>query len=178
MDFYTYIWTREDGSPYYIGKGAGRRAFVNGSHNVRKPKDASRIQIISARDEQSAYETEKFLIAYYGRKDNRTGCLRNFSDGGENPLKLSPESIERRAAKLRGVPKSVEHRRKLSIANTGKKQSPETIAKKVAALTGRKRPEFGKKISIMQMGRVLSQETRDKISRAMTGKHWTRKKVA
>ncbi len=41
----------------------------------------------------------------------------------------------------RGIPKSPEHRAKLSEANTGKIQSPETIAKRVAKNRGQKRTE-------------------------------------
>lgn len=171
MKFYAYIWTREDGSPYYIGKGQGQRAFINGSHSVRKPKDPSRIQIIAALSEDSAYETEKFLIKYYGRKDIGTGCLRNRSDGGEFSTtghKHSEETLQ----KLRG-PKSEEHKQKLRLANLGKKQSPETTAKIAASMTGRKRsPEVGAAISVRQLGRVLSAETRQRISEARKGQKW------
>jgi hypothetical protein len=83
--YYTYLWLREDGTPYYVGKGTGIRAFTNSSHNVHKPLDESLILTQEFPDEQSAFAAEKFLIAYYGRKDLGTGCLRNLTDGGENP---------------------------------------------------------------------------------------------
>jgi len=41
----------------------------------------------------------------------------------------------------RGIPKSAEHRAKLSAANTGKVQSAEQVAKRVAKNTGQKRTE-------------------------------------
>jgi hypothetical protein len=86
--FYTYVWLRENGTPYYIGKGHGNRAFVR--HHTRHgrvysapPKE--RIVIYPAESEVDAFETEIALIWYYGRKDLGTGILRNMADGGENP---------------------------------------------------------------------------------------------
>jgi hypothetical protein len=40
----------------------------------------------------------------------------------------------------KGVPKTTEHRKNLSIANTGKKRSAESVAKQVKTITGRIRP--------------------------------------
>jgi hypothetical protein len=75
--FYTYLWLREDGTPYYVGKGKGRRAFRQGS----PPQE--RIVVHPAESEDDAFETETVLIWYYGRKDLGTGCLRNLTVGGE-----------------------------------------------------------------------------------------------
>lgn len=110
MDFYVYIWTRSTdtsgwpaGSPYYIGKGCGDRAFIKADHRLKVPKDASFIQIIPCRDEESAFETERFFISYYGRKDLGTGCLRNLTAGGDGITSegISPETrLKMRIAKL------------------------------------------------------------------------------
>ena len=83
--FYTYLWLREDGTPYYVGKGKGNRAYISFGHGVHCPPDKERIVIYPSFSEDEAFETEIILIWYYGRKDLGTGCLRNLTDGGENP---------------------------------------------------------------------------------------------
>lgn len=83
--FYTYLWLRENGTPYYAGKGSGIRAFTSWSHGVHKPETKVRIIVQVFISEEEAFEAEKFLINYYGRLDLGTGCLRNLTDGGENP---------------------------------------------------------------------------------------------
>ena len=80
---YTYVWLREDGTPYYVGKGKDYRAY--NKHRVGNAPPLGRIVFYIARDEDDAFETEVSLIWYYGRKDLGTGCLRNLTDGGENP---------------------------------------------------------------------------------------------
>jgi hypothetical protein len=79
--YYTYLWLREDGTPYYAGKGKNRRA--TNPHSIGKTPPKERIVIYPAESEQDAFDTEIALIWYYGRKDKGTGCLRNFTDGGE-----------------------------------------------------------------------------------------------
>ena len=71
------------GTPYYVGKGKGLRAYSK-SHRVQPPEDKSRIVFaVRSVSEEFAHLEEKRLIAVYGRIDNRTGCLRNLTDGGE-----------------------------------------------------------------------------------------------
>ncbi len=81
--FYAYMWLRENGTPYYVGKGSGDRAFTSRGHTCHKPKNVSRIVILNRGSEDEAFETEKELIMNWGRKDLGTGCLRNRTDGGD-----------------------------------------------------------------------------------------------
>src|ERR1035437_7377622 len=79
----TYIYLRESGIPYYVGKYTKPRRAFSGTHFVSIPKDKSRILIQEFPSEEDAFYAERFLIACYGREDNGTGCLLNFTDGGE-----------------------------------------------------------------------------------------------
>jgi hypothetical protein len=83
-DYYVYLYLRPDGTPYYVGKGKGGRAFQRYKRRIKPPDDENRI-IFHAENltEDEAFTLEKELIAKYGRKDNGTGILRNLTDGGE-----------------------------------------------------------------------------------------------
>jgi hypothetical protein len=83
--FYTYLWLREDGRPYYVGKGTGDRAFRGHRHGVLSAPPLDRIILQEWLIESEAFKAEKFLIEYYGRADLKLGCLRNLTDGGEGP---------------------------------------------------------------------------------------------
>ena len=58
--FYTYLWLREDGTPYYVGKGSGRRAFNKQGHISNCP-DSDRVLIQEHADEAEAFEAENAL---------------------------------------------------------------------------------------------------------------------
>ena len=103
-NYYVYLYLREDGTPYYVGKGSGGRVY-NTHRYVKCPKNKDLV-VFAAQDisEEEAFQLEKTLIKQYGRKDNGTGILRNMTDGGEGNS---------------GRVISAEHRQKVSEAQKG-----------------------------------------------------------
>ena len=83
--YYVYAYLREDGTPYYIGKGIGQRAWRHCRNDViHPPVDKSKVVILKSElTEQIAFDVEKQLISQYGRIDNGTGILHNRTDGGD-----------------------------------------------------------------------------------------------
>jgi hypothetical protein len=141
MDFYSYLWLREDGTPYYAGKGHGSRAFVRGTHRyVYPPRDKTRIVVFILHDEAEAFESEIALIDLFGRKDLGTGCLLNQTSGGEGvPHQFYSAELReklRRAAQKSRPPLSAAHKEKLRILRTGTKLSQNHKEKISASLIG------------------------------------------
>jgi NUMOD3 motif len=119
--FYAYVWMRNDGTPYYVGKGKRRRGFIVDKHLVPGPKDPSMVVVMPMGSEEEALRWEKALIALFGRKDQGTGCLHNLTAGGIGQIEPSEETRRKmREAKLgrspwnKGLPFSAETRRKMS----------------------------------------------------------------
>jgi hypothetical protein len=125
MQYYTYAYLREDRTPYYVGKGRGRR--IRQKHNgFYPPKDKSRIIFLKQNlTEEEAFKHERYMIAVFGRIDLGTGILHNRTDGGEGSSgHLSP---------LKGKKLSEEHRRKLSEAAKKRVYDKDEWSKKIKA---------------------------------------------
>lgn len=148
MNYYVYEYLREDGTPYYIGKGCKDRAFKKQGHTVPLPtKD--RIRFIAEHlTDQQAKDLEIELIAKYGRKDLGTGILRNLTDGGEGSSgRVTAESTKQKIREARakqitsdktrekmrqsrtGRLHTEDTKKKMSASAKGRNQSPEAIAK-------------------------------------------------
>jgi len=72
IDFYVYLYLRDNGSPYYVGKGIGVRAWVKHSRKngtELRPKEFDRIKIVAHKlSEYEAYILENNLIHQFGFK--------------------------------------------------------------------------------------------------------------
>jgi hypothetical protein len=159
--YYTYAWLRVDGTPYYIGKGSGSRAWRKDKFSP--PPD--RVLILKRNlCESDAFKHEVYMIAVYGRKDLGTGILHNFTDGGEGTSGRPCSEETRLKISLTNSNPSEVTRVKMSKASTGRTHTRETrqkIGQTVSArFTGEGNPFFGK---------THTETTRQKISEATSG---------
>lgn len=121
--------------PFYIGLGRKKKRFKSIKteyarayskdgrnshwHNIYKKHGVIVQILIENLTEEEAIAKEKEFIALYGRVDQGTGILCNWTDGGEglNRKKLSPEAIESIRKAATGRPKTkenIERQRKIS----------------------------------------------------------------
>ena len=121
--FYTYAYLREDRTPYYIGKGSGKRIYSKQKY-IKPPKDKSRIIYLKQNiTEEEAFKHEIYMIDVFGRKDLETGILHNRTGGGEgtsgyNHTEQCKELI--RSLK-KGKCLTLEHKKKLSMIRKDRK---------------------------------------------------------
>ena len=161
--FYIYAYIRQDGTPYYIGKGKDYRAWDKTSHKrARSPKNKNRIIIMESNlTEIGALALERFYIRWYGRKDLGTGILRNLTDGGEGTSGyiFTEEQRSNMSAAHLGKKHSKNHKQNNSKAQSGKK------------LTEEHKKKIGKASGAARKGIVFSEEHLNNLREAQK-KRW------
>jgi len=151
MEYYTYAYLREDGTPYYIGKGKAGR-INNTLHTIHLPTEKERIIYLKKNlTDEEARNHEIYMIAVLGRKDLGTGILRNMTDGGEGCAGrvLSEETKKKLSDSHKGRKKSEAHRKALSEAAKKRvvsdKWRASVSAAKIGKYTKEKNHSWGKK---------------------------------
>lgn len=176
--FYAYIHCRPDGTPFYVGKGRGRRANVvkrvNRWHSHIVASDGAHNILIGKLDcssEAIAFELEKGLIKCLKRMGH---TLVNMTAGGEGSTGYvsSPESRRKQSEKLRGIKRSDEFREKMRVVGKARGVPEATIAAAKVANTGRiHTPEEKEKRAAANRGAVRSEETKARIAESIRKWH-------
>jgi len=158
--FYVYAYLRskdsehgKKGSPYYVGKGTGWRAFHKNRCSAPPPADKSYVVFIQeGMTEKEAFTLEQYCIAMYGRIDLGTGILRNLTNGGEG---------------ISGFTQSEATRKRISESNK-KAYASEELRKHVSEIKkGENNPSWGMRGELSHRWKIAhTDEAKIKMSRS------------
>lgn len=198
--YYVYRLSLPDGTPFYIGKGKGRRINDHGSSRGRiaqvnavlaalagKGQECTRTIEQAGLTEDEAYALERDLIVAIGRAP--LGPLVNLNDGGwggRNPGQSTREKLRHAALRQAKPPRdrmvamnakrgpwTEEQRRKLSASLSGKSKSQEH--RQALSASKKNSPHRSSRAHLLKMRELRggnSAETRQKLRVANLGKKY------
>jgi hypothetical protein len=172
---FAYIHCRPDGTPFYVGKGALRRAKYLGERNdhhkavVKKyGRENIFIGLLDCSSGEIAYDLEAGIIKCVKRMGITLTNKTAGGDGGNNPCDETRKKLSL-AAKKRGISQAC--REALIRAKKGKALSAEQKARQSASRKGIVfSDEHRKNISIAAKKRGMSQEILEKAHAASRGR--------
>jgi group I intron endonuclease len=161
-----YAITNHATNSMYIGSAVNiaRRWRVHKHHLEKRTHHSKHLQNSYVKHTPAVFTYD--VIEFVSDKNKlleREQIWINFFKPAYNKRKIADSCL--------GLKRSDEAKAKMSAAQKGKKQSPETIDKRSAALKGRPRPDHVKaKISASHIGIKPSEPTKVKMSLAKKGK--------
>jgi hypothetical protein len=187
-NFYTYVWLREDKTPYYVGKGIGNRAYKKhkrGNNYISAPPKDRIIFLKKNLTEFDAYKHETYIISILGLK-SEGGILINLSYGGEGSSGRKPSKycIQRTKEVNIGKTLTEEHKKKVSQQvsqrrwwNNGEVDKHSIECPGDGWILGRL---YSRKLSNVEIenikklntGKYVSDETKMKQSQKRKGRKW------
>lgn len=163
MKYYVYeLLDPNTNLPFYIGKGSKQRAwshnrFKDGNDNPYKDRYIKKlheqgqqplVRIIQYfENENAAYDYEEKLIESVGL-ENLTNIVQGARPPSKQGWRPSEETIIKRSRKLKGIPRSDEWRKNLSLSKTGQsnpmfgKKNPCSDEKRISILRTKNLPNY------------------------------------
>ena len=162
MEYYTYAYLREDGTPYYIGRGKHHSGYkyqrMSAKHTCSIPPQERRIILKDNLSKEQAIKHEEYMIDLFGLCCDKTGilrnCVRDSRGGSYEGRKLSEETKQKMSMSMKkrwesGLYDTEEYRNKISESNRKnprvKQHTEETKQKQREASSGRPQSEKTKK---------------------------------
>jgi len=164
--FYVYIHKKPDGTPFYVGKGTGNRAYQFSKRTqwhknivAKYGKNNIIVDIVNCLNESQAFDLEKIYIKQF-KHDGV--CLVNLTNGGEghSGFKQTQQTKDKRAAKLKKFYSTEEGHQvneRLNTHRIGRKNTEQTRLKMSNAAKGKsKSKEHSINLSLARVGKPKS----------------------